>query len=815
MKVLLVIVLTSCLSAGYAKNYYFSSTTGDDTRSDIQAQRETSPWKTLSKLNSIFGTLGAGDSVLLKKGDTFYGSVVVTKSGSADLPIVISSYGIGALPIITGFMTLSHWDLKENGVYTSSDRLNDSSLNIVVINNSAYAMGRYPNAHAVNDGWLPILSHVKNNSITSSPSFLNSDWTNAEVVIRKKHYVIDRNKIISQEGAMLNYQSGTQYEPFDSFGFFIQNHIKTLDQFGEWYYDPAIKKLHLYFGKKLPSNFKVEAGNVNKLVSIRNQSNISFESIALEGANVKSFDLYYSKNIYIKNCAINFSGTDAIDAYNTQNLMVENCTIANSNNNAFDLTGACNGCRIKNNIIKNSGLSVGMASNSSHSFSGININGDNCIIENNKIDSTGYIGIRFAGNSIVVRNNFINYFCIVKDDGGGIYTGNNVADALRKDQVIENNIVLNGIGASKGTPETTMQASGIYLDDNSANIRVAGNSLAYSNKAGILLHNCHDVEVTGNTLYANATQLIVQKDAASEGQVRKNSITNNIFFSQKRSQFVASFLTTGDDINLFGKIDNNYYGHPIDDNVIISTSYVDNSLGKVNRYLDLKGWESRFDKDKLSRKSFAGLASHTISKITSPNIIFTENNNTPAGVHGLKCKVVRQNLGLPGGGSVEVASLPNTISSYITIPVGKIDSGNSYVLKFSIKGSDDSDKTVGIQLRQKGSPYTNLAGTSYRTFSSSLRNYEILFLATQGEQNAFLVFTLNDEATTYQLDKLQLYQAKVKIMEPSDISLFEYNAGKTAKTITLNGKYTDTQNTTYTNSITLEPYTSVVLLKQN
>ena len=170
MKFFLIILFTSFVSTVFARNYYFSSTSGDDTRSTSQAQKVSSPWKSLSKLNSIFNMLEPGDSVLLKRGDIFYGSIVITKSGSANSSIVISSYGSGALPIITGFVTLSKWDEKENGVFTNSQELPDSALNMVVIDKTIYAMGRYPNANATGAGWLPILSHERNNSITTSAS---------------------------------------------------------------------------------------------------------------------------------------------------------------------------------------------------------------------------------------------------------------------------------------------------------------------------------------------------------------------------------------------------------------------------------------------------------------------------------------------------------------------------------------------------------------------------------------------------------------------------------------------------------------------
>src|SRR5688500_11841989 len=101
MKTLLQLTLVILFaSTTKATNYYFSAVSGDDSRTSTQAKNPSTPWKTLSKLNSFFPSLQPGDSVLLKRGETFYGSITVTKSGTISLPIIISDYGTGNKPII-------------------------------------------------------------------------------------------------------------------------------------------------------------------------------------------------------------------------------------------------------------------------------------------------------------------------------------------------------------------------------------------------------------------------------------------------------------------------------------------------------------------------------------------------------------------------------------------------------------------------------------------------------------------------------------------------------------------------------------------
>src|ERR1044072_2632286 len=109
MRTLILILLIGCFEQIHANTYYFSTISGNDSRSETEAQNPSTPWKSLEKLNAIFSNLNPGDIILFKRDEVFDGSLLITRSGSLTLPITFGAYGSGAKPVINGFTSLSDW----------------------------------------------------------------------------------------------------------------------------------------------------------------------------------------------------------------------------------------------------------------------------------------------------------------------------------------------------------------------------------------------------------------------------------------------------------------------------------------------------------------------------------------------------------------------------------------------------------------------------------------------------------------------------------------------------------------------------------
>src|SRR5579863_1144016 len=117
--ILILLVMFGGLSAR-AATYYVSSSTGNDSYSSTQAQNPGTPWRSMGKVNSFWGSLNPGDTVKLQCGSVFTSGLNVWKSGAPGKPIVVTSYGSGNPPLVSGFTALTGWGGGSGNVWQTT-----------------------------------------------------------------------------------------------------------------------------------------------------------------------------------------------------------------------------------------------------------------------------------------------------------------------------------------------------------------------------------------------------------------------------------------------------------------------------------------------------------------------------------------------------------------------------------------------------------------------------------------------------------------------------------------------------------------------
>lgn len=586
-RIILVFLFLTSPGVIIATDYYISSS-GDDLKNN--GLSSSTPWKTIAKVNSVFSSLKAGDRILFKSGDVFYGTLNITRSGVSGFPITIGSYGTGGKPVITGFTNLSGWINEGGGIYSISLKC-ESSPEILIIDGIQHSMGRYPNKE-----YLIYESFTTNVSITDNELLSTPNWQGAHAVIRKNNWVLDRCLITNHTGSILTYKNlGTAINSTSNYGYFIQNDLETLDIFGEWYYDGA--KLFIYTGTLNPESHNIKISTINNLVN-NNQGydNIIIENIYFNGANKSAVNLSGADNFNIRYCDIYHSGENGILATGCIYFKADNNVIHNSNKAGIYCAGG-NNATITNNNISNSGIIPG-GTNTATQNNGIFITqNDNCLIQYNSINSSGSNGIYFTGNGIRVKNNFINKSSLILNDCAGIYTTGKSFTG----RIIEGNIVLNSVGNTDGTAKSlSVYAEGIYLDAPSMDVEIINNTVAFCKRSGIFFHESHDNLCTGNICYNNKQQVRFQFSNNNPNDKIRNILFNSNILFAKTPDYISIYAVSSlDDIPEFMIADNNYYTRPLDDDEIFFTY----SPSTGSKYRSLDDWQLFTTQDLNSAKS--------------------------------------------------------------------------------------------------------------------------------------------------------------------------------------------------------------------
>ncbi len=820
MKLLvLVLFFTGSFYTSLATSYYFSSSMGDDARSSTQAQHPSTPWRSLQKLNTIESQLNPGDTIYFKRGDVFTGSIRITRSGMAGKPIVYTAYGSGDKPLITGFTVVTGW------VSTGSNRWEASvpdtnAVRMLLYNGIIKPFGRFPNPTDANKGYLfheTVQSKTQfiDNELPASPN-----WTGAEVVIRKTRWVLDHDVITSHSGSTVTFKNASDYSLKPNFGYFIQNHPSTLDQQGEWYFTANGRKLGVHFGGADPNSTQIKASTADVLFIFKDRTYLTFENLAIQGAGKHAFDIYNSQNITIRGCDISYSGNIAVNAVSTVNLTLEQCTISHTNNIAIHINHGTNTV-IRQNKITNTGMIPGMGGNGSGSYEAILIAGNGHTIEMNEIINTGYIAINFSGDNVTIKNNFIDNYTMVKDDGAAIYTWNAPTAPMNTNRKLIGNIILNGKGAGDGTDApTVMQVTGVYIDQNSYNVHMSGNTVAYSKSVGMYVHNGQNITLENNTLFDNQKQVAMSHDLnVPLVPIRNVNMFDNIFFSADAYQVTGEFRTVANDLNLLGSFDRNYYARPADSLKSLYISY--NNGSQLSAFKDLEEWKGMFGKDQSSKHSPVSIAAFRMNGLIGSNK-FT-NGTFNSNINGISSYSPAGNgktgwiSGKLDGGSLQVyfPYLVNTSQrTTISLPVGNITANKNYILKFSVLGTNEN-KIMEAYLRKTASPYTSLTVRKPLKITGSRIDYEVQLTPTISEADASLVFEVFEQSNPLYIDNIVVQEASITISNPRDSLRFEYNATNAVKTVSLDGTFIDVKNTVYSNSVTLQPYTSVVLIRRS
>lgn len=804
-------LLTSSFVVGQAT--YYVAETGNDAN---DGRSPDHPFRTVTRVNIL--RLQPGDSLLFRRGDSFGAGLVLQHSGTAQKPIVVGAYGTGQKPRLTGAISVTGWVQQGNGLWRATCAGCVSNPTGLFRNNNALPLGRYPNADAPNRGYLIIKSHRDNKLLESEQPFIDN-WTGAEVVLRPAHWIIDRARVTKQQSHSLSLDNRSTYPLLDGWGFFLQNHLATLDQPGEWFYDANLKTFWLIDNQSNPNEHTLTATVIDYGLTITGAAHLRIEGLHLTQTRSEGLLATNVQSLTLSHNAITNMGENGLSILGTgHSIVVEQNRITDVNNNGLWVSNYRN-VKVRGNTLHRIGIWPGRGKSGDGQYNGLHseVKSDG-IIELNRLDSIGYNGISFA-DSTMVRRNVVSNFCLVKGDGGGLYVWNGSQLPMRGIRV-EANLISNGIGTPYGSPNgLNSGANGIFLDDcvrsdDSEGINLVGNTVFTCSGYGIYLHAATGIRAIANTAFNNRVCQFIMYDNGGRCAIRQNTVKYNRFVSRDAGQWVAGYLSHTDDLPLYGSIDSNQYARPVDDTFIIRAVY-NKTTGDD---LTLAQWQKRFGHDRATRVSPFRFTPYRIDSLNLTNRFGSALNSIADGwsvwspdQSGRVVAAANGPLGQDGL-RIDFQSPTGIEPTYLLAsrPVGLVKKGDQFLLRF--EGVSALPKKVEVFLRQREAPYADLSARHSLLIDSTLHQHEWGFTTTANDTTALLVFQVRDDGQPLWLRTIRIYESRLTPIEPDSLLKLVYNPTTKDSLIQLSGHYRDLDGKRYDNRFILPPFTSAVLL---
>ncbi|ELR71632.1 hypothetical protein C900_02440 [Fulvivirga imtechensis AK7] len=801
--IILLATIFLCLLSGpqvHGKCYYLAQN-GDDNNSGTSSD---SPWRTLQKLQLHLLYIKPGDSVLLKRGSIFTGSLHLQKWGNPEKKIFIGAYGTGIPPIIKGTVDLKQWTSLGNNLWKADwpDSVIPADL---FIDGKRQSLGRYPNT-----GYLSASTPGVSKIELSDTTCLNQEngyWSGAEVVVKSSRWTLDRLAVKRFENGTFYFEGAASYPLPQKTDYFIQQHIATLDSPGEWFYDQKRQEIVLYQDGVDPNNFNIEVNTLNYGLHIAGSGYIEVDGLVFFGQRVAGLSIRNSKDIAVTNSTISNISHNGLEVISSENIYIGSNVISDIHNNGVEWQNNDQAI-FTGNTVRKVGLNAGRGASGNGTYIGFYITGAgdrDHLIEYNTFDSTGYTAIDFRTGNTSVQCNLISNFCLIKDDGGGIYTWNNDFG----NNTISKNIII-GTKTPSLHKSHESYAQGIYIDDLSQGISINDNTVAYCEGSGILIHNAGNISIQGNKLMNNGNnflnsekaQLVVKRDAIvpADKFISRNIIAeNNILVAGREDQY-AALLYFPDQKNMEQAItfERNSYATLATNSFYIYYTSADNLCDGYSQ-LSFQEWQEHAAKD-LSSSATAFPRKMVSGKLLLAEKMERENWFTwPAQTF--------LNVTHTGSSPATITAAPGEAQEVLLYRTGlAFDTEKIYRLSVTMNTKQPGE--IEFVPLMSEAPWEALGQYHCLKSDSIFRNVTFYFKPTINCERARLNFKSDQ---TLHLRNIQVHEMQTPV-QTEKVRLL-YNGTQQEMTCKLTGSYAYLNGLPVSREMRLPPYGAVILLE--
>ncbi len=763
--------MLQCFAQSPAPVAFFISPRGDDRGSGTTPAQA---WRTLSRLQQAIdaGVFASGGSVLLERGGVYPGGLSIRDLKS----FTLSSYGAGTPPEITGLIPLTNWERVAENRWRAVCAQCSRPPSILSRDRRTLPLARWPNANASDGGYRTYRSANGSISITDPLLPPGIDWTGAEVVLRTAPWILDRLPVISHRGAILTFGRPATYSIPEGFGYFLQNHLAALDQDGEWTFDPATRAVTVFLTSTTPADHQFAVSVTDRLLHLTRCEGIEINDIQLTGSSISNVEIRNSSRIQISNVFSGQAGELGIGCIKCRDFQMRDSEIEGALNTGLDVY-ECSNCLVERNRIRNIATFAGMGRSGDAQYNGVNFGGRNAILSRNQVSRTGYLGIDVRGSAEIIQN-LVSDFNLVKTDGAGIYMWRN------RDVRITGNLVRNGIGARGGVPWTQPATHGIYIDDQTEDVRIAGNSVLNVEGHGIFLHNTRGVRIDGNTVVDAGQAQVFYDDSASGGfQVTATTVRDNVFVGLRPGalQSGARSIASPEFYRSLGWMSGNVYCSPFGEAIFGS------SLPEQPRML-LESWRRLVGTDGDARTCETRFQLYPVARVTGPDRVANGRFDTD----------LRYWFGWPleslsatwDNGRMQLRNTGSAPLVHYDTFVGAVEAGKFYRVRFDAF-SDQPNRLMHVYLRKAEGDFALLTEAADVALGPLSRRYELVLQASRTESGSLAIFELPNASQVVWLDNVQVEPVDVQPIPPEAAVRVEVNETFAPRTLVAGEEWTE------------------------
>lgn len=560
-------------ATGVARTFYISNSGSGDGLSSGAPMSPT----------TLIGTsINHGDTFSFNKGETIE---LATWTITGKNNITITSYGTGAMPILTGSTSLSAatWTDQGSGQYSTP-----------LASCKWIYLSQLPAKNA-ESAWIPITLNVSaqvRRVLAATVNAFTDTIVGAKIIVREWLFRMGEELTVSA------YASGTGNITFTgtlaggeaNMPLKVINMRQFISANGDWAYNGTL----LYIkSAATPAGTDIRISANDKAISATGCNNLNINNL--------SFRHYFKTDISITNCD-NFTCTACTGIYGrgdflrvggdkNDNPTITYNTVTYKGLRAIQL-GGCNYGTIAYNTITDIGedANVGRPYDYDKNAGGIcqmifdpyfvltaaRVNNNNTF-HHNTIRRVAYNGLFTWGNDNIIEKNFITDYCSRLTDGGGIYMsyGNYLGMySSTQRNIIRYNIIKEGIGNLDGIAGSPLDnTNGIYMDNGSFNNTVTNNVIIDPGLTSIIVNFFSSQQTVTNNICVGGDRWNIwfRDDNSGVGQPyfdyltnQSNVLTGNISVVKATAGRTLSLWNNNNNatFNPFTTINNNHYVQP-------------------------------------------------------------------------------------------------------------------------------------------------------------------------------------------------------------------------------------------------------------